>query len=325
MPPVEIPDLFAVPRETRLNAREHLEGRVVSEVPAFEPFCDTLPGLRPRRVDIGKVGLFVEEQGHGGPLVLLHGGPGASHHTFHPAFTRLDDKFRVIYYDQRGCGQSEYKAGPGYSIKQSVADLESLRGALGIDRWAVLGHSYGGFLAQAYAAAHPAAVTGLILVCAAVPAPVGLEPSRYAECLTPNETTVQDALFARADFTPAQLMYNILLNGRWKRHHYYRPTRETMARIARYEFTCAPGYEQAILRDWPSWDLRGRFDDGRIPTLIVEGRWDQTWHTDKPAKLHALHPQARLEMFDAASHQPFNDEPDRFFPLLEEFLAGLPR
>lgn len=320
-----LPDLFVRPRETMCERKPYLEGRVVLDVPRVEPLCSVLPGLRPRRVEAGGIRLFVEEQGRGRPLVLLHGGPGASHHTFHPAFTRVDDDTRVIYYDQRGCGQSDYVPGPGYSIAQSVADLDALRQRLGIRRWVVLGHSYGGFLAQCYAAAHPGSIDGLVLVCSAVPAPLALEPSRYAECLTPEEAKVQDMLFARTEFTPAQLMFNILLNGRWRRHHYYRPTRETMARIARYEYTSDCGYEAAILEDWPHWDLRGVFDAGHIPTLLVEGQWDQTWSTDKPAALHSLHPRARLEIFAQSSHMPFNDEPARFFTLLQGFLDGLPQ
>jgi len=301
----------------------HLEGRIVYDVPEVPPLCSVLPHLAPRHIDIGGVRLYVEEQGRGGPLVLLHGGPGETHHIFHPAFTRLGDDARVIYYDQRGCGQSDYNPGPGYSIAQSVADLHVLREAMGIDRWTVLGASYGGFLAQCYAAAHPESVAGMVVVGSAVPAPLALDPSRYVECLTPEELAVQDLLFSRTDFSPAQLMFNILVNGRWKRHRYLRPTRDTIARIARHEYKRDDGYEAAILKDWPTWDLRGTFDDGAIPTLIIEGKWDQTWSTDKPDKLHSLHPKARMECFEHSSHMPFNDEPERFFAVLECFLSGL--
>jgi proline iminopeptidase len=319
-----IPDLFAQPRETMLTAQEYLEGRIVYNVPKPPPLCDSLPFLRPRRVDIGGLELYVEEQGNGIPLVLLHGGPGNPHHAFHPAFTRLDDDVRAIYYDQRGTGRSDYIPGPGYSISQSVEDLNALRRALGIERWAVLGHSYGGFLAQCYAAKYPETLTGLVLVCSGIPAPLELEPSRYTECLTPKEREVQDLLFARKDFTPPQLMFNLLINGRWKRANYYRPTREAIARISWYEFTHDQGYYDELIKEWPTFDLRGVFDHWAVPTVIVEGRWDQTWYTDKPEKLHALHPRARMELFEHSSHSPFNDEPDRFFALLQEFLAGLP-
>ena len=85
------------------------------------------------------------------PVVLLNGGPGATHHYFHPWFSRAKDFARVIYYDQRGCGLSDYNPGAGYSVFQAVEDLEQLRRALEIDQWVVAGHSYGGYLAQQYA------------------------------------------------------------------------------------------------------------------------------------------------------------------------------
>ena len=164
----------------------------------------------------------------------------------------------------------------------------------------------------------------MVLVCAAIPAPVTLKLSRLPEYLSPEEQAMQETLFARTDLTPAQLMYNIQVNGRWRRNHYYRPTPDTFARLARYEWTHDQGYYDTIALDMANWNLRGAFDAGKIPTLIVEAEWDLTWNADdKPAAVQQLHPQARLERFARSGHLPFNDEPDRFFPMLEAFLHGL--
>jgi len=317
--------LFIEPRETLLDRCSHIENDLALEPPDVPPLCDSLPGLRSRMVDIGGLRLFCEEQGNGTPLMLLHGGPGHSHHGFHPAFSRLGDGVRVIYYDQRGCRHSEYAPGAGYSVGQSADDLEALRRALGIDRWVLLGHSYGGFLAQCYAAKYPQSVAGLLLVCSAIPSREmhHLNPSPLPEFLAPEEQAAQEAIFSNPALTNAQLMYNSLLNGRWKRNHYYRPTRETLARIARYEWVHDEGYYEAMATSMLDFDLTGVFDDGAIPTLIVEGRWDLTWNTDKPEKLHALHPHAPLEIFQQSGHLPFNDEPERFFKLLDDYLSGL--
>jgi proline iminopeptidase len=322
----ELPDLFIAPRETLLDRRVHLESDLALEPPDVPPWCGLLPRLRPRLIDIGGARLFYEEQGEGMPLVLLHGGPGHSHHGFHPAFSRLGDGVRAIYYDQRGCGRSDCAPGSGYSVDQSIDDLEALRQALGISRWTVLGHSYGGFLAQCYAARHPAAVAGLLLVCSAIPSRemYHLDPSPLPDFLSPEEQAAQQAIFGNPALTPAQLMYNALVNGRWKRNFYYRPTRETLARIARYEWVHDEGYYDAVATSMLDFDLTGDFDAGALPTLIVEGHWDLTWNTDKPSKLHRLHPHARLEIFPNSGHMPFNDEPKRFFTLLDEFLAILP-
>ncbi|MFO1312559.1 MAG: prolyl aminopeptidase [Burkholderiales bacterium] len=99
----------------------------------------------------------------GAPIVFLHGGPGGGclpHHRrfYDPAF------FRIVLYDQRGCGGST----PNASVVDNttphlVGDLERLRETLGIERWAVFGGSWGSTLALAYAQAHPDRVTGLVL------------------------------------------------------------------------------------------------------------------------------------------------------------------
>ena len=60
-------------------------------------------------------------------MVLLHGGPGGTHHYFHPTFSRAAEFSRVIYYDQRGCGLSDYAPGEGYTIQQAADDIEALR------------------------------------------------------------------------------------------------------------------------------------------------------------------------------------------------------
>jgi tetratricopeptide (TPR) repeat protein len=71
-------------------------------------------------------------------------------------------------------------------------------------------------------------------------------------------------------------------------------------------------------------DLTGAFDSNPIPTLILEGRWDLTWSEAKPAILHGNHPQATLVMFENAGHGIYDEETDRFFGVLEDFVRNLP-
>ncbi|PKL75961.1 MAG: hypothetical protein CVV27_12715, partial [Candidatus Melainabacteria bacterium HGW-Melainabacteria-1] len=101
--------------------------------------------------DLNGCDTTVTQSGEGLPLILLHGGPGA--------FDYLDSLapmligHRLIRYDQRGGGQAG-SAGP-HSVSQLLADLEALRLQLGHDSWIVAGHSWGAFLALAYAAKYP--------------------------------------------------------------------------------------------------------------------------------------------------------------------------
>ena len=109
--------------------------------------------------------LHVEECGNpaGRPVVFLHGGPGGG---ITPNYRRFFDpeRWRIILFDQRGCGRStpfaELRSNTTWHL---VDDIESIRKHLGIERWAVFGGSWGSTLALAYAQTHPERVTSLTL------------------------------------------------------------------------------------------------------------------------------------------------------------------
>lgn len=109
--------------------------------------------------------VWIEECGnpHGLPVVFLHGGPGAACEAFQRRF--FDPKYyRIILFDQRGCGRSTPHAELRNNTTQDlVADIERIRNYLNIEKWLVFGGSWGSTLALAYAQAHANRVTGLIL------------------------------------------------------------------------------------------------------------------------------------------------------------------
>jgi proline iminopeptidase len=127
------------------------------------------PPVEPRRQGHLAVGhghdIYWEECGNpaGKPAVFLHGGPGAGCDTrarrfFDPA------RYRIVLFDQRGCGRSRPHASLEHNTTWDlVADMERLREQLGIARWQVFGGSWGSTLALAYAEAHPARVSELVL------------------------------------------------------------------------------------------------------------------------------------------------------------------
>ena len=99
------------------------------------------------------------------PVILCHGGPGGANA---PARRRFYDptKFRVVQFDQRGCGQSTPTGLlAGNSLQATIADMEAIREMLGIERWIVAGGSWGSVVAIAYAEAHPERCLGVNLTC----------------------------------------------------------------------------------------------------------------------------------------------------------------
>jgi len=321
-------------RESILDRVVHTEKGLVTEVPGVFRWCDSLH-LKSARVDAGGCGLFVEEEGAGVPLILINGGPGGTHHYFHPWFSRAKDYARVIYYDQRGCGLSGYRPGTfGYSVEQAVDDLDSIRRALGIGKWVVLGYSYGGFLAQYYALRYPGNLAGLILLGAApgMRTPGGSREDDFvsqAEETRMKEIRDEIAVLAKQknwsrEKTLSLSIYNLTLNGDWKRQHFYRPSMERAAQMSLYEWVHDSGFNGVLNKSEGKVDLSGAFKDCPVPTLILEGKWDFTWGADKPELLHANHPGSKLVVFSGAAHGIYDEETDRFFSVLKEFMTALP-
>jgi proline iminopeptidase len=114
-------------------------------------------------MQIRDISLFVEVVGRGYPLLLMHGGPGADHCSMLP-LRRGADRFTLVFYDHRCNGRS---AGPRLSSmtwENLTADADALRRKLGFERWAVLGHSFGGMVALEYALRFPDSLSHLVLL-----------------------------------------------------------------------------------------------------------------------------------------------------------------
>jgi len=109
------------------------------------------------------VSLYVMMIGNGYPLLLMHGGLGADHSTL-SAMIRSSDTFQMVFYDHRCNGRSSGANISSLTWENLAADAEALRERLGISKWAVLGHSFGGMIAQEYALRFPTSITHLILM-----------------------------------------------------------------------------------------------------------------------------------------------------------------
>lgn len=134
---------------------------------AANPAPDAPPSVYPQQegfVDANGVMLYYMIVGRGEPLLVMHGGPGASHDYFLPYLLPLARHNQVIFMDERGSGRSQKLEDPaGYTIENMVEDLEAVRKALNLGKINLLGHSYGGALVQAYALKYQQNLRHLIL------------------------------------------------------------------------------------------------------------------------------------------------------------------
>ena len=323
-------------RESIFDRVVHIEPEIITEIPDVPRWCDQLE-LKKKLINVGDCELYVEEEGSGMPLVLINGGPGGTHHYFHPWFSKAKGYARVIYYDQRGCGLSDYYPGEnGYSVEQAVGDLDAIRKALNIDKWVVLGYSYGGFLAQYYTLRYPERVAGLVLMGSSTGMWIEMGRSRQQEFISDQERSrmreIRQELrkMSKENDWPyekylALVVYNSHLNGDWKRQNYYKPSRERVSQMALYEWVHDKNnFRGMISSSQHRVNLTGAFANCPIPTLITEGRWDLTWNTDKPEILHKNHPGSELVWFEKSSHGIYEEEPDKFFKVLKKFIKKLP-
>jgi len=319
--------LFKKPtRETVLDKVVSIPKDLVLDIPHLPPLCDEIKDLKGGYVDVGNNGkLYYEEHGQGIPIVLLSGGPGETHHVFHPYFSKIKDFARVIYYDQRGVGKSSKdETGKTYTIKQTVEDLENLRKALKVDKWIVLGCDYGGFLAQCYSLTYPKNCTGLVLIPSRPQ--VSIEGALFGLINTFLSKEEQKAIgnviekLYKNEISEQQALYNEMLCGGWKGRAYYKPTPDEMTRTALYEWQPAIGLCSLIRLQKLAIDLEGKFDDFEIPTLIIESKRNLAWDKDKTEIIRKNHPNAQFAIFDKSSHRMFADESEKFFDILSKFM-----
>ena len=131
------------------------------------PFASAQSEVYPQQdgfVDAHGVLIYYVAFGKGSPLVIVHGGPGADHTYFLPYLLPLARTHRLIFIDERGSGRSQRLQDTSqYTVENMVEDLEDVRQALKLGKISLLGHSYGGVLAQAYALKYQQNLTHLIL------------------------------------------------------------------------------------------------------------------------------------------------------------------
>lgn len=115
-------------------------------------------------VDANGALIYYQIVGHGAPLMIVHGGPGASHDYFLPYLMPLARTNKLVFIDERGSGRSEkLEDASKYTVENMADDVEAVRQALNLGKISLMGHSYGGVLAQAYAFKYQKNLTHLIL------------------------------------------------------------------------------------------------------------------------------------------------------------------
>jgi len=288
-------------------------------------------------VDANGIMIYYKTLGRGEPLLIVHGGPGASHDYFLPFLLPLARHHRLVFIDERGSGRSQQLENPsGYTVENMVEDVETVRQALNLGKISLLGHSYGGALAQAYALKYQRNLSHLIL------ASTWSSTKALNEIFVRMKQKMSPELRERIDKMEAEGLF-----GHGKAYEKNRYTNEYMITA------WGEGYFPYIYQNHPdpnydpidqgktSWDLyremwgsHGEFViDGNlksveytdrlktitVPTLILVGDHDEC----DPSLSQAMHEKiagSKLVIFPKAGHMTFVDQNGMFVKAVEDFL-----
>lgn len=277
-----------------------------------------------RHVPIGDTRLYVVEQGQGFPILLLHGGPGLDHHMFGDYLDRLARDFRLIFVDQRSQGLSDRTAPDTWSLSQMADDVVRLAEAMELERYAVLGHSFGALVALQNAVTHPGKASATIISS-------GFPSARYLDHVDHNLEI----------FEPANLRDQVASS--WAREREAQTgehVRELLHDQIPFHFAdpldrLIPEYEERTAGAVYSADVLCHFakdEYGGIdvedklasviqPTLVLVGRHDRVCSLAASEAIRRGIPSAEMVVLEDSGHMTFVEENERYLEIVSGFLS----
>jgi proline iminopeptidase len=263
--------------------------------------------------------------GHGAPVLIINGGPGLDSAGFEAVAQRIAEQgYQAILYDQRGTGHSTgiVPSAETMRLQLMVDDLEQLRRHLQLPQWTILGHSFGGLLAGAYAAAYPQHVTALVMTSSAgvdLQFRDGFE-QRVANNLTHPQQLQLAAYRARiglgdSSSTTRQAYADVLA-------HAYVYDKTQAPKVAARLAVVNMQINQWVHADLTAqhFDLSKKFTEFRAPVLVLQGEND-VLSIDNAIHLQQAFANAELVRIPQCGHYGWLDQPATYYHALWQFLA----
>ncbi len=311
----------------------------VAQSAASKPHLSNPYPMQEGFVDSHGALIYYKVIGRGAPLMIVHGGPGASHDYFLPYLLPLMRSNKLIFIDERGGGKSSKCADPKqYTIANMVEDLEAVRQALGLGKMSLLGHSFGGALVQAYAFKYQKNLSHLILGSTfASTRELNEALARMKADMDPKDREGVNALEAAGLFGKGEI---------WEHGRYP----EEYAKLAWgkgyfpyvYGNNPDPSYDPVTSNTGTAWDVYremwgsdGEFIvDGnlreveyvdrlpqiKVPTLIIVGEHDES-DPKMSREMHDKIAGSQLVILPKSGHMTFVDQNEMFLKAVSDFVA----
>jgi proline iminopeptidase len=277
-------------------------------------------------VDINGIKHYIKKIGSGEPILVLHGGPGMFHDYLVPHFEKLAHDYQIIFYDQRGCGKTDFPQDTStITTTNFVEDLESIRNHLKIEKLNLAGHSWGAALAINYGKKYPNNLNKLILIS---PAP---STSEYFDQMFKNmqqkradkDTKELVKLMSSREFEkrdPATFVKAIALGDKVNLAN-----QETVDELYKpMTFTEANANNLLLVnsimeKNFFEYDITEGIDTISCPTLIIVGDLDNVPFASNQILQESLN--ARIEVLKPACHYPFFETPKEFNSAVKSFIS----
>jgi proline iminopeptidase len=274
----------------------------------------------------GRVWYEIVGGGDGLPLLTLHGGPGFPHDYMEP-LGALGDQRPVIFYDQLGCGRSDRPDdGSLWRIERFTEEVKQVVAGLNLERYHLIGHSWGGMLAIDFALTQPPGLVGLILASPVV------SVSRFVKDLARLLAEMPVEMQAAIDKKEKEPAYEgedyTLAEAEFYRRHLFGDVdpdseivQRTFAGMGQEVYGTMQGDSELTVRgNLKDYERADRMGEIEVPVLLTCGRTDECT-PESMAWAASLIPAAELVVFEESAHMPHLTETERYNSIVRSFLA----
>lgn len=275
----------------------------------------------------------IEVKGEGDPIFFLPGGPGNSHDYMQGNFGHYYKTNTVVFFDFLGRGKSDNAKDPSeYSVENDVNLVEKIRVLLNLDKISLVGHSYGTVPAQAYAIKYPDQVAKMILIngfhSGAMWQANCDSYNHYAKTHFPEKWKKVDSLRALGYVSSDKIFMDLYGSFPTKYIYYHNTQLKQNSPKTKHRSWANDVYVAIIGKDGDfdvsgsmiNQDYRKDLINVTAKTLVIAGRYDGVSTPEFAVQYKTFMPQAKFEMFEQSAHNPYLEEPEKFYSLFESFM-----